>query len=162
MNWRVFASLILFLLAGGLAVTAWAIPAIYNERSKPFLAAFANAEAKYKLPQGLLSRVAYQESRFDANAVSPVGAVGLMQFMPATAADFGIDPTDPFQSIDAAGKYLAQLYRQFGTWSAAIAAYNFGPGNVQKNISKYGALNIAALPPETRNYLSIATDIGVA
>lgn len=162
MNWRIVASILLLIAAGGFAMTAWAIPEINRKRAAPFLAAFASTESKYGLPPDLLNRVAYQESRYNPDAVSKVGAIGLMQFMPATAADFGIDPRDPFQSIDAAGKYLAQLYRQFRSWPLAIAAYNWGPGNMQKHLAKHGGLNVAALPDETRKYLSIATDIGVA
>lgn len=161
-NWRLVASILLLIAAGGFAVTAWAIPEINRKRAAPFLAAFAAAESKYGLPPDLLNRVAYQESRYNPDAVSPVGAIGLMQFMPATAADFGINPADPFQSINAAGKYLAQLYKQFRSWPLAIAAYNWGPGNMQKHITKYGGLNVAALPSETAKYLSIASDIGVA
>jgi soluble lytic murein transglycosylase-like protein len=162
MNWRIVASLLLLIAAGGFAVTAWAIPEINRKRAAPFLAAFASAESKYGLPPDLLNRVAYQESRYNPEAKSPVGAVGIMQFMPATAAEFGINPADPFQSIDAAGRYLAQLYKMFKSWPLAIAAYNWGPGNMQKHIAKHGGLNVAALPDETRKYLSIALDIGVA
>lgn len=143
-------------------MTAWALPAMYENRARPYLKAFKDTELKYGLPNGLLSRVAYQESRYNKSALSPAGAMGLMQFMPATAAEFGIDPADPFQSIDAAGRYLKQLYGMFGDWRIAIAAYNFGPGNVRKNINKYGSFNIAALPAETINYLSIANDIGIS
>lgn len=143
-------------------MTAWAIPEINRRKAGPYLAAFETAELKYGLPRDLLSRVAYQESRYDKDAISPVGAIGLMQFMPATAVEYGIDPRDPFQSIDAAGKYLSRLYRMFGNWSVAIAAYNWGPGNMRKHLAKHGALNIAAIPDETRKYLSIAADIGVA
>lgn len=137
-------------------MTAWAIPAINERRAQPYLKAFADTEAKYGLPTDLLKRVAYQESRYNADATSPVGAIGLMQFMPATAKDMGFDPADPFASIEGAGKYLAQLYARFHDWKLAIAAYNAGPGNV----SKYGGI-----PPfaETQEYVaSIARDIGIA
>lgn len=161
MNTRLLAILLL-ILAGGFAMTAWAIPEINRRKAQPYLAAFRDAEIKYGLPPDLLNRVAWQESRYDKDAVSPVGAIGLMQFMPATAAELGIDPHDPFLSITAAGIYLRRLYGMFGSWTAAVAAYNFGAGNVKKNIAKYGTFNIAALPLETRNYLSIVKDIGVA
>lgn len=150
------ASIILLLVIGGYTVSAWIIPAINREKAKPYLQAFKDAETKYGLPSDLLNRMAYQESRYDASAVSPAGAVGLMQFMPATAAQFGIDPRDPFASIDAAGKYMSQLYNRFKDWKLAIAAYNAGPGNV----SKYNGI-----PPfaETQKYVAqIASDIGIA
>lgn len=162
MNQKLLLVILLFLLAGGFTVARWVIPEINRKRAAPFLAAFKASELKHGLPTDLLNRVAYQESRYNPDAVSPVGAAGLMQFMPATAREFGIDPKDPFQSIDAAGKYLAQLYRMFKSWPIAIAAYNWGPGNMKKHLTKHGRLNIAALPDETRKYLSIATDIGIA
>ena len=162
MNHKSLLVILLLLLVGGFTVTSWIIPGINRKRAAPFLAAFRASELKYGLPPDLLNRVAYQESRYNPDALSPVGATGIMQFMPATAVEFGIDPTDPFQSIDAAGKYLSQLYRQFKSWPIAIAAYNWGPGNMKKHLVKHGRLNIAALPDETRKYLSIAGDIGVA
>jgi soluble lytic murein transglycosylase-like protein len=77
---------------------------------------------------------------------SSSGAIGLMQFMPDTAKGLGIDPTDPNQSIDGAAQYLSSLYKQFGDWKLAVAAYNAGEGNVRK----YGGI-----PPfqETQNYV---------
>lgn len=161
MNPQIIAGLLL-LAAGGYTMTAWAIPEINKRKAAPYLPSFNAAELKYGLPNGLLSRVAYQESRYDKDALSPAGAIGLMQFMPATAAEFKIDPRDPFQSIDAAGRYLSRLYTMFGTWAMALAAYNWGPGNMRKHLAKHGKLNIAAIPEETRKYLSIASDIGVA
>lgn len=143
-------------------MTAWAIPEINRKRAAPFLAAFAATESKYGLPPDMLNRVAYQESRYNPNARSAAGAIGLMQFMPATAGDFGINPLDPFQSIDAAGRYLSQLYAQFKSWPIALAAYNWGQGNMRKHLAKHGGLNVASLPDETRKYLAIASDIGVA
>lgn len=143
------------ILAMTTAATVWIVPAVYRKRAEPYLAAFSAAEAKYGLPNGLLNRMAYQESRYNKDARSSKGAVGLMQFMPATAADFGIDPKDPFQSIDAAGRYMNRLYARFKDWKQAIAAYNAGPGNV----AKYGGI-----PPfeETRLYVAgIAKDIGL-
>lgn len=156
MSWRIIAGVLLLLALGGFTVTAFAIPEINRKRAAPFLAAFAAAESKYGLPNDILNRVAYQESRYNKDAKSSVGAIGLMQFMPATAKDFGIDPADPFQSIDAAGRYLAQLFAEFRDWKLALAAYNAGQGNVRK---------YKGVPPfpETREYVaSIARDIGLA
>lgn len=146
--------LLLFFSLGVLAVISkkgfWKV----DPRGNQYDAAFSSAEKTYKLPAGLLRRMAYQESRFNPAAVSPVGAVGLMQFMPATAKEFGIDARIPAQSIDAAGKYMAQLYKITGTWAKALAAYNWGIGNVQRK-------GMEKAPAETIAYAAMAADIGV-
>ncbi|MEZ0493737.1 NlpC/P60 family protein [Kineococcus sp. TBRC 1896] len=125
-----------------------------SAKSAPYESAFTAAETTYGLPAGLLRAVAKQESGFDPTARSRAGATGLMQFMPATARGLGIDPTDPFASIDAAGRYLAGHLKTFGSVSLALAAYNAGAGNVKK----YGGI-----PPfaETQNYVKkITADLG--
>jgi soluble lytic murein transglycosylase-like protein len=117
------------------------------------LMALLNAtEVQYGIPTDLLARQAYQESRFQPSVISggpnSAGAVGLMQFEPATAAQYGVtNLNDPTQEIPAAGAYMAALYKQFGSWSLALAAYDAGPGNVT---------NYGGIPPfpETQNYVS--------
>lgn len=126
-----------------------------------YLDAVAAAEARYGLPAGLLDRLLYQESRYrsdiiDGSTRSPAGALGIAQFMPATAAELGVEPLDPYSAIDGAARYLAKLYQQFGAWRLALAAYNAGPGNVRK---------YNGVPPfdETRKYVAqIAGDVGLA
>ena len=120
----------------------------------PYASLFEAADRKHGLPPGLTRRVAWQESHFDPSARSPAGALGIMQFKPSTARDFGINPLDPMQAIDAAGRYLASLYKQTGSWRGAIASYNWGIGN-------YLRKGMAAAPLETRNYMSIADDLGL-
>lgn len=111
-----------------------------------FQGLFDAAEAKYGLPDGLLSAVAKTESSYDPDAVSPAGARGLMQIMPGTARELGVDPSDPAQAVDGAARLLSKHLDRFGSLPLALAAYNAGPGNV----SKYGGV-----PPftETQNYV---------
>ncbi len=112
----------------------------------------------------LVSAVAYHESGFDTSAVSHRGAAGLMQMMPSTAADLGIDPFDPVQSVRAATIYLRQLHRNYSGLAAdaeeqqkfMLAAYNAGTGRVRDciNYARYMGVdpsvwdNVAALIPE--------------
>ena len=97
----------------------------------------------------------FHESGFDPNAVSSAGARGVMQFMPATAQEYGIDPHDTPAAINAAGKKMSGLINYYkGDISKAIAAYNFGEGNVDKTIARAGNNWQDELPPETQVYLS--------
>ena len=101
---------------------------------------------QYDMPPAILPSVIKRESNWNPGAISKAGAIGIAQFMPQTAAGMGIDPTDPNQAIPAAGAYLKQLHDQFGSWKAALAAYNWGEGN----LTRYG---IGAIPPETQKYV---------
>lgn len=131
------------------------------ESAAPYAAAITAAEVAQGLPAGLLGRLLYQESRFRTDIItgktrSPVGALGIAQFMPATAQDLGINPLDPWQAIPAAAAYLRRLYNSTGSWSAALAAYNWGIGNVKRK-------GLDNAPLETRNYVAqITNDVGVA
>ncbi len=102
--------------------------------------------ARYGLPSGLLAAVAQVESGGDARAVSPAGAQGLMQIMPATARGLGVDPLDPAQAVDGAARLLRDHLKSFGSLDLALAAYNAGPGAVRR---------YDGVPPyaETQNYV---------
>jgi soluble lytic murein transglycosylase-like protein len=91
------------------------------------------AADKYGLPRRLVRSVMLRESDFQPGAVSPKGAIGLMQLMPATAEALGADPRDPAQNVDAGTRYLRDLLEKYdgGLWHA-LAAYNAGPGAVDK------------------------------
>ncbi len=100
----------------------------------PTPAQLADAAAdKYGLPRELVRSVMRVESGFQPNAISPKGAIGLMQLMPDTARTLGADPNDPVQNVDAGARYLRQLLDKYdGYLWHALAAYNAGPGAVEK------------------------------
>ena len=112
------------------------------------------AADKHGIPEDMFLRLLQVENPSgDPSAVNPSsGATGLGQFMPETAKSFSIDPNNPHTSIDAAAKYLAELYGEFRNWEHAVMAYNFGPGNVRHWIES-GSV-IEDLPKETRAYVS--------
>jgi soluble lytic murein transglycosylase-like protein len=96
--------------------------------STPYADLFQQAGVKYGIDPTVLAGVAYVESRFQTGVVSSAGAVGMMQFMPSTAASLGVDPTDPASAIDGAARYLRTQIDRFGSLEMALAAYNVGPG----------------------------------
>ncbi len=112
----------------------------------PYANLFTGAAGRHGVDASLLAAVASVESNFDAGAVSPAGAQGLMQFMPATASGLGVSPLDPASAVDGAARYLKNLTNQFGSTELALAAYNAGPGTV----SRHGGIPPY---PETQNYV---------
>jgi hypothetical protein len=105
------------------------------------------------LSVGLLTRLVWVESRFQAGVTSPAGAQGIAQFMPETAAERGLaDPFDPEQAIPVAAKLLADLHRQFGNIGLATAAYNAGPTRVAAWLG-----GSSGLPLQTQSYVFILT-----
>jgi hypothetical protein len=115
--------------------------------SSQYDAMFKAAGAKHGISPNILAAVAKAESNFNANAKSGAGALGLMQIMPGTAKGLGVNPMIPSEAIDGAAKMLSGLTKQFGSTSLALAAYNAGPGAVQK---------YNGIPPykETQNYVA--------
>ncbi|MXG87955.1 transglycosylase SLT domain-containing protein [Nocardioides sp. YIM 123512] len=114
----------------------------------PYAALFNEAAAAHGVDARLLAAVARQESGFDPTAVSPAGAQGLMQLMPATASGLGVsDSFDPAQAVDGAARLLNDLMGRFGSTPLALAAYNAGPGAV---------LRYDGVPPypETQRYVT--------
>jgi membrane-bound lytic murein transglycosylase D len=127
---------------------------------------FEDILTQYDLPCEL-AYLPIIESALNPNARSHMGAVGLWQFMPATGKKYGLEINslvderrDPIKSTHAAAKFMKALYSVFGDWNLAIAAYNCGPGNVNKAIYRAGGKRdfwsiYPYLPKETRAYLPL-------
>jgi hypothetical protein len=117
----------------------------------PYANLFTKAGRKYGVDPALLAAIAKAESSFNPNAVSGAGARGLMQLMPGTARELGVNALNPGQAVEGAAKLMSQHLRAFGgRVDLALAAYNAGAGNVRK----YGGV-----PPfqETQNYVQRVT-----
>jgi hypothetical protein len=109
----------------------------------------ADVAEAHDLPAAFFTNLIHQESGFRPRAVSPAGALGIAQFMPATASSRGLrDPFEPVAALNASGKFLSELFEQFGNLGLAAAAYNAGPKRVQDWLAKRGPL-----PAETRHYV---------
>ncbi len=112
-----------------------------------------DAAAASGLPVDFFTRLIWRESSFRSWVVSPVGAQGIAQFMPGTAADRGLlDPFDPLQAIPASADLLVSLAERFGNLGLAAAAYNAGPRRVEEWLAGTGGM-----PRETRNYVANVT-----
>ena len=102
------------------------------------------AEERHNLPAGMLPAIAKRESNMDPSAVSPKGAVGIMQLMPSVFPGAGRDPR---RDIEMAAAELERLHHVYGNWAKALAAYNDGQGNLANNIAR------GTVPKETINYV---------
>ncbi|MBK8290352.1 MAG: lytic transglycosylase domain-containing protein [Flammeovirgaceae bacterium] len=116
----------------------------YATKARFVLSFIRKTLAQYNLPDEL-KYLSIIESGLNARAVSRARAVGLWQFMSGTGRYFNLqtdwyvdDRMDPEKSTDAACRYLSQLYRIFGNWELALAAYNSGPGTVRKAVRRSG------------------------
>ena len=132
-------------------------------KSDYFFPIFENALQKYNVPLEL-KYIPVIESALNPRAKSRVGATGLWQFMFNTAKDLDLkvnsyvdERMNPIKSSEAAAKYLSELYARFNDWNLAIAAYNYGPGNIRRAIKASGYSNFwnlrGYLPKETANYV---------
>lgn len=133
-------------------------------RKDKFFPLFEETLARHEMPRDI-EYLSIIESALNPQVKSRVGAMGLWQFMPATGRMYGMyvnedidDRMDPEMSTEAAAKYLKSLYRMFGDWEVALAAYNCGPGNVRKAIRRSGGKKTFwgiydYLPKETRGYV---------
>ena len=134
-------------------------------RSKPYMYHIANEVRKRNMPAEI-ALLPFIESAFVTKAKSHVGASGLWQFMPATGRHYGLEKTplydgrhDVYAATDAALNYLQDLHGLFGDWSLALAAYNWGEGNVGRAVNRARAQGLEPIyenlrmPDETRNYV---------
>lgn len=123
-----------------------------DTRRAPLAQTMSDAGAGVELSPLLIEAVAWAESRFNTQARSPAGAIGVMQLMPGTAADLGVDPHNPAQNIHGGARYLRQMLVLFnGDIELALAAYNAGPDAVRR---------YNGVPPyrETRAYVAAVLD----
>ncbi|MEZ5797463.1 MAG: lytic transglycosylase domain-containing protein [Paracoccaceae bacterium] len=104
------------------------------------------AARKHGVPEDLFLRLIQQESGWNPGAVSNKGATGLAQLMPGTARKLGVDINNPHENVEGGARYLRMMYDKFGSWKLALAAYNAGPGAVEKH---------GGVPPyaETKGYV---------
>ncbi len=123
-----------------------AIPDYRGRYRGEYLAVATAAAQRHGVPEDLFLRLVQQESGWNPNAVSPKGATGLAQLMPATARRLGVDINDPQENLEGGARYLRAMYDKFGSWRLALAAYNAGPGAVEEH---------GGIPPyaETQNYV---------
>lgn len=145
------------------AVTTYGGPAVHTSEGATMIAApepallvrapreevarlIQESSLRHAVPASIVEAVAWQESRFNHESISPKGARGVMQLLPTTASDLGVDPSDLRGNIDGGAAYLAQQLKRFGDVKLALAAYNAGP----KAVERYGGV-----PPyaETQSYV---------
>jgi len=122
-----------------------------NARGMDYHSAFLNAAKETSLEPHWIMAVARVESCFDAKALSRAGAMGLMQLMPATARELGVvDAHNPIQNLQGGTRYLDSMNRRFADMNLALAAYNAGPGTVER---------FGGIPPypETTRYIELVT-----
>lgn len=125
--------------------------------AEPYLPTIQAAAGMHGVPYLLLVRLLEQESGFredviSGETVSSAGAVGIAQLVPRWHPN--VDPTDPIESIYYAANYLADLKAAFGSWPLALAAYNYGWGNMRELIEQRGPAWWMFAPDETRTYVA--------
>ncbi len=134
---------------------------LWQKRSQKYIGEVKKILTDYELPRDL-AYVPIVESGYFPFARSPVGAVGMWQFMEATAREKGLkinywidERRDPYKSTRAAARFLKDLYQQFGNWEMALAGYNYGPNGVRRRINKWQTDDYweLFLPRETENFV---------
>ena len=122
------------------------VPKFTGSYRGKYLSAARSAARRNGVPEDLFLRLVQQESGWNPKALSHKGAIGLAQLMPGTARALRVNPNDPVQNLEGGARYLATQYRKFRSWRLALAAYNAGPGAVEKH---------GGVPPyrETQGYV---------
>lgn len=129
-----------------------AATSLHARAPAPIAARLDQAGEEVALSPLLLEAVAWAESRFNPHAVSAAGAQGMMQLMPGTAAEVGVDPRDPGENVRGGARYLRRMMEMFdGDIELALAAYNAGPGAVRQ-------YNGVPPYPETQAYVAAILD----
>jgi hypothetical protein len=159
---------VLLLLSGMVAATAafpataQSLPATRAPTASPYAAHIAEASQRFGIPTPWITAVMGAESAYDLLAVSPAGAMGLMQLMPSTWRELrvryglGDNPIDPRANILAGTAYLREMHERYGTIPAMLAAYNAGPARYDEHLATG-----RPLPAETRAYVaSLAPRLG--
>ncbi|MEL6204724.1 MAG: lytic transglycosylase domain-containing protein [Pseudomonadota bacterium] len=125
---------------------AFVSPQYRGRYSGPYLQKARAAARKHGVPEEMFLRLVQTESNWRVRAKSHKGAIGLAQLMPQTAQLLRVNPHDPDQNLDGGARYLRMMYDKFGNWRLALAAYNAGPGAVEKH---------GGVPPyrETQRYV---------
>ncbi|YBV95142.1 lytic transglycosylase domain-containing protein (plasmid) [Phyllobacteriaceae bacterium JZ32] len=154
---------VVLLLLSGLASPPATLPvfaqtslATFAAAGDPYAAHIAEASQRFGIPQAWIAAVKWAESNNDLRAVSPTGALGLMQIMPETWAELraryglGSDPFDPRDNIIAGTAYLREMLDRYGTVPAMLAAYNAGPARYDEHLAAG-----RSLPAETRAYVAL-------
>ena len=123
-----------------------AVPKFRGNYKGKYLEVAKAAAKKHGIPEDLFLRLVQRESGWNHMAVSHKGATGLAQLMPGTAKKLGVDINDPHENLEGGARYLKMMYDKFGSWKLALAAYNAGPGAVEKH---------GGIPPyaETKAYV---------
>lgn len=140
---------------GVIAIVGRVVPAV---PASAIATLVAEAAVNTGVPSDFLLRLLKRESGLNPMAVSPKGALGIAQFMPATAAERGLgDPFDPIQAIPKAAELLRDLRLRYGNWALAAAAYNAGPGRVDAWLQ-----GRVELPRETVDYVASITGVNTS
>lgn len=128
----------------------------YRETPSSISGIVDSAAQKYKVNPNLISAIIKKESTFKNGLTSGAGAKGYMQLMPATSKDMGVrNPNDPHQNIMGGTKYIRQMLERYkGDVELALAAYNWGMGNVDRVKRRYGSSWKSHLPRETKDYVT--------